>query len=262
MNVIEVVKAHPIPIGLGVLVILLLVMSKGSTSSRAASNAGAYLQSQQTASAANVALAGLNSQTQLGLGAQSVENNRIAADAANTRMGIVGNLFAMSTQANAEVTANRENNLLATYQTSMASKQNILVAENEYDVQKRTIAANVAMNGDKLAAQIRLNEQDNNAKLSAIGLATSGDLALMEKQGSIEGMLLDKNYAFQAKTLPTILQHAETMQKIGGSNAAQLASIQTEANRTDAYTRASDAKAQRNKGWLDSIVDIGKAIFS
>lgn len=255
MNVIEVVKAHPVPIGLGVLVILLLVMSKGSTSSRAASNAGAYLQSQQMASSANVALAGLNSQTQLGLGAQSVENNRIAADAANTRMGIVGNLFAMTTQANAEVTANRENNLLATYQTSMASKQNILVAENAYDIQKRTIAANVEMNGDKLAAQIRANENDNNTKLSAIGLATSGELALLEKTGSIQSSLADKNYAYQLTTLPMVLQHAETMQKIGGTNAATLANINTEVARINANTNASNAKTARQQSWLGVVGD-------
>jgi hypothetical protein len=265
INIVEVVKAHPIPIGIGVVVILLIVFSRGSSpSSSGASNAGAYLQSQQTASSANVALAGLNSQTQVALGAQSVDNNRIAMEAAGQRSGVMAGIFSVMTQANAEVSATNGANTLKSFQTMMASKQNILMAENDYDIQKRTVSAGITMKAADLASQIRMNENDNNTKLSAIGLATNGELNLLREEGTIKSALADKNaslmslmadksFDFQAKTMPTVLQHAQNMQQIGGANAQALARITGEfgLKQTELETYADRRRARADAAKSD-----------
>jgi hypothetical protein len=264
MAIMEFVKAHPVPVGLGVVVILLIVFSRGSSpASNNAAQAGNYLQAQSIAANSNTRLAEIGMTTTIAQGAQSVDNNRIAAVAAGERTGAIASLFATMVGTNAQVQMNNSGNLLKSTQSLYAHQENLVGSANALDAAKTSINANIRMNADQLQTQVRLSENDINGKLSALGMQTSGDLQMlkqlgvnqtdaMKTQGSITSLLMDKNIA----TLPTLLQHSETMLKISGENAYGLMDLQTSAARTKSRADARNEDAKTAGTWIGNVAKV------
>lgn len=273
MDIMSVVKEHPIPIGIGVVVILLIVFSRGSNGATS-SNAGAFLQAQSIAAQSNNQLAEITMRGNIALGQQSVERNHIAMDAATARTGAVAGLFATMVGTNAQVRMNADNNGVKTQQLMLNSNANMLETNAQLAIAKETIAGGIKANADKLAAQIRMGENDNGFKLSAIGAQTSGNLALMQKRGELDAAAtaqninfqkwgIDKNYEFQDKlmtanatTLPALLQHQINMAKIQGDQEYQRLSITTAADRTMANANARNKDADTGGDWISNIAKL------
>lgn len=265
-NIIEVAKKHPVPIGIGVVVLLVLVMSSRGSAASSGSNAGAYLQAQKIAADSNGQIAALNSQLSLGLGAQSVEKMSIQEQAASIRANGAMSLFASLAGVNAQVAMNDSNNAAKTVVASFANKQAMTQLENDYSIQQQTIGANIKMNGDKLASAKAMLESDNNFKLAAIGATTQGDIAKINAISEADLKSQNQQNAFTLTTMPSIFAHAESMAKITGQNAANIytiqgktatdiASLQTQAARTQ-------AQGQKNKSDWGIVTDIGKIVAS
>jgi hypothetical protein len=256
MNIMAVVKEHPVPIGIGVVVILLIVFARGSNGATS-SNAGAFLQAQSIAAQSNNQLAEITTRGNIALGQQSVERSRIAMDAATARTGAVSSLFATMVGTNAQVRMNTDNNSVKTQQLMANSNMNALETNAQLSVARDTIAAGIRTSSDKLNAMIRMNENDNNTKLNALGMETSGNLALLQKRGEFDLMALDKQIDLSIKTLPAMLQHAETMLNIQGTNAQGLARIMIEpdllvakANQDKIRTDAANSVSKEVRQWF------------
>lgn len=265
-NVITIVKQHPVPIGIGVVVVLLLLMSRGSSAASSGSNVSAYLQAQKIAADSNGQIAALNSQSSVALGAQSVEKMSIQEQAANQRAGLASSLFATLAGVNAQVSMNSNNNAAQTVVASFANQQNMAKISNDFAVQQSTIGANIKINGDKLAAAKDMLESDNNFKLAAIGATSQGDIATIGALSAADLASQDKQNAFTLTTMPSLLQHAETMAKITGQNAVNLYTIQGKTAtdiaglQTDAARTA--AQGQKNKSDWGIVSGIASTVAS
>lgn len=262
MDIMSVVKEHPIPIGIGVVVILLIVFSKGG-SGASSNNAGTFLQAQSIAAGSNAQIAEITMHGNIAQGQQSVERNSIAEGAATERASIVAGLFATMVGTGAQVRMNSDNNAIKSQMNLAAQTQSLNQTMVQQAIARETIAAGVKTSGDKLAAQITMQENDNNFKLNAIGLETGGNLALMAKRGDLDAKAMDKQLDFQGKlisanaaTLPMILQHQQTMQKASGDLQYQLASIATAADRRIADAKARNIDADTGGDWISNIAKI------
>lgn len=261
---IEMVKDHPIPIAIGV-VVLLLLMRGGSKTSSSGSSALAY-QSQQLSVQSNTQIAGINSATTLGLGAQSVEKFRIAASDAQARTSVAANvvssMMGATLQRDLADSASTNKVILATF----ARAANNDTIAGDLEKQKLVINGGIRMNADNLNAQILRNNDDNNFKLNEIGAKTQGNLATIAAQtlgsvsvigaiGNQAQIMADKNNAFTASTLPTLLQSRENLARITGQNAIQIAQVNTQADNT----RAQGEKNASDWGIVTNFVgSIGK----
>lgn len=260
-NIIEVAKKHPVPIGIGVVVLLVLVMSSRSSAASSGSNAGAYLQAQKIAADSNGQIAALNSQTAVALGAQSVEKMSIEEQAASIRANGAMSLFSSLAGVNAQVAMNGSNNAAKTVVASFANKETMTKLENDFAIQQQTIGANIKMNGDKLQAAKQMLESDNNFKLAAIGATTQGDIAKIGALSAADLASQDKQNAFTLTTMPSIFAHAETMAKITGQNAAQIANINMHAANTTADANARATNAKTSQSWVSSIASVIGSFF-
>jgi len=240
-KIIEVVKAHPVPIVIGV-VVLLVLMNRGNAAASSGSNAGAYLQAQSMATNANVQMAAMNSQASVALGAQSVDRYNVAEKAATDRMGIAASLFSTITGVNAQLAASNTDATVKTMTASMQHQENMQTIANKLTTDQATIAANVQQTGMKLSAAKDMMESDNNFRLAQIGAQTNGALSL-----------LDKQQGFEMQTLPMALAHQEEMARITGQNAINLAMVNTQPANTQ-------AQAAKNKSDWGIVTDIGSMI--
>lgn len=233
MNVMAIIKEHPVPVGIGVVVILLLIISSRNSSSSSGSGAASYLQAQQIATSSNTQMAAINSQASIALGAQSVDRYKIAESAAIERTNIVGNIFATMTGTNAQVTMNNSNNLFKSLQSGYAHAENMDQLDKNFIVQQQAISGNIKMFGDKLSADQTALVTNVNATLNALG----------------------QTQAYTERNMPTLLQHSENMAKIAGSNQLAIVTRQTEAANTS-------ADASKNKSDWGIVSDIGKIVLS
>lgn len=252
MDIMGVVKEHPVPIGIGVVVILLIVFARGSNGATT-SNAGAFLQAQSIAANSNNQLAEITTRGNIALGQQSVDRTRIAMDSATARTGMVASLFATMVGTGAQVQMSRDTNAVKSQQQMLASNANMLETGANLKLGQESIAAGIKVNADKLGAMIRMNETDNNTKLTAMGMQTNGDLQKMQLQGQFGLQAMDKEYDYNIKTLPQMLQHAETMLNIQGTNSQALARIMIEPD-------LLVAKANQDKIRTDAANSISKEI--
>lgn len=278
MDIMTVVKEHPVPIGIGVVVILLIVFSRGSSNGAAPNNAGTFLQAQSIAANSNATIAEITMRGNVAQGQQSVERNRIAMDAATARTGQVAGLFATMVGTGAQVRMATDSNAVKSQQQMLAANANMLETSANLSIARDTVAAGIKVNADKLAAQQRLFETDANYKLNALGLQTNGDLRMLEQvgknqianinaQGTVTGNLmdkefthtssmLDKNLAYSSSTLPSLLQHQQTMLGMQNDIAYQLASIQTAADRKKAEADARKTDSETGKNWVKTVASI------
>lgn len=239
MQIIELVKSHPVPFGIGAVVLLLLVMRSGGSTATAQSNGSALAQASM---ANNTQLAQINAGTSVSLGAQSVEAAKNAQDAATARTGVMASLFNSMVQGNAAVSVGMASVNAGTVQKAIDASAAREQMTLNYQAQQSQIQAGVTTAANTLAGQIQMHLDDNNAKLSAIGLTTQGNLDLLAKGGEISTTQLGMNLSAQATSLPMILQSTENMARITGGN--QLAVVQ-------AQTKAADTTAQAAKNKSD-----------
>lgn len=245
MNVIEVVKEHPIPVVVGVVIILLL-MSRGGGASSPGNTAALAVQN-------NTQIAGINAQTAVSLGAQATERYKAGESAAIARMGVASDIFATATNASAAQATNNSANNLKVVQQTFARAMNLDNLQADSENKQRAINAGLLSQQRNLDAQLAAQKNDINFKLNEFTQTIDAN-----------GSALDKQLSFTKDNLPTLLQHAENMLKIGGSNAQALATINGNTTlgvaqyQTDAQRTAADAAA--NKSNWGIVSDIGSTI--
>lgn len=238
MQIIEIVKSHPVPFAIGAVVLLLLVSRSGST--QAAQSNGSALA--QASMANNTQLATINAGTSVQLGAQASDRFKAAQDAATTRAGITAGMFDSLVNSNASVSVAMAGVNAGTVQKAIDAANAREAMNLSAQVQQSQITAGITTAANNLAGTIQMHLDDNNAKLNAIGLTTQGQLDLLAKGGEISTNQLGMNLAAQATSLPMILQSTENMARITGSN--QLAVVR-------AQTKAANTTAQANKNKSD-----------
>lgn len=238
MQIIALVKEHPVPFAIGAVVLLLLMMRGGSTQA-AQSNGSALAQASMQN---NTNLAQINAATSVQLGAQSVEAAKNAQDAALARTGVMASMFNNLVTSNASVSVGMAGVNAGTVAKALDASNARNQMELNSQTQQAQIQAGITTAANNLAGQIQMHTDDNNTKLSAIGLATQGQLDLMHLQGDISTTQLGMNIDANAKSLPMILQSAQEMARINGGN--QLAIVQ-------AQTKAADTTAQAAKNKSD-----------
>lgn len=241
MNVIEIVKAHPVPIGIGVVVLILLISSRSSQpSSASVSNAGAF--------AAQAQITGMNAQTSIALGQQSVERAKINAASAGARTTSATNLFGAIAGMLTQNASNDSNNSIKVMSNAFAHADNQQAFANQLQLGESNINAGIRINADKINGSIRAIQEDNNFKLSEIGAKTQGSLALM-RGDTINAMdIFAQQSPFIASTLASQMQHEENM-----------LFRQTEAAVTKAQ---SDAHAQNVKNDQQWAKDANEGVHS
>jgi len=258
MDIMQVIKDHPVPIIGGVILLLILSRAGGSSSSSGGSGNAA------AAYAAQSQITGINAQTSIALGAQSVEKAKIAADAATIRSSAAESFMAsIAGMANSSM-INESNNQVKNITNLYSNQQNLEKIKNDYDIGVKTINANISMNKDKLAAQQKAYETDANFKLASIGATTNGNLAMIGASKDAQLALNAQQNAFTASTLPTLMQQQQTMAKISGDynlsmlqasglNAQQLAQISGDsaAKLASINTQAQNTLAQSQKNKSD-----------
>lgn len=260
MDVIAIAKEHPVPVGIGVLVIVLLLMRSGSSqpSSASVSNAAAYQAQSQ--------LTSINAGTSVALGAQSVDRAKIAEDAATTRAGVMAGLFSTLAGLSAQTTLKGQDNTLKIVQSSFSSADNQKQLDNQLALGTATVNANVRMNSDKLAAEHSNLIDDNNFKLSQIGLQTQGSIAMIGAGKDAQLALAAQNNAFTASTMPSIFAQQALLAGMGYKSASDLATItgQNATNIAQIQVGPSQTAAQagKNKSDWGIVTDIGKIIGS
>lgn len=263
MDVIAVVKEHPIPVVIGVAIVILIISRSGGTVSNGAVNSGALaLQSQQLAVQSNTQIAGINSQTAVALGAQATERYKVGADAATTRAGIAASLVNTSIGALSQQALDDSANNLKVIQATFARATNNDNLTADSLNKQRAINAGVAMNAADLQAQTDRQNNDNNFKLAQIGAATNGSLTLLNAQGQIQKDLLGMNLSFTGANLPTILQHQENIVAINGSNAVKLATVNTQAAVIGASAAADASQTKSDQSWVAQAASIVGSFFA
>lgn len=280
MQIIEMVKSHPVPFGLGLVVLLLLVTRGGSTT--AAQSNGSALAQQSMAN--NTQLAQINAGTSVALGAQSVDAAKNAQAAALGRT-------TLATQALTAMVTSNANSSVAMAGVNATSVKNALDASTartqmqlNNDTQMATITAGQTTAANTLAAQVQMHLDDNNNKLSQIGLTTQGNLALLgltgqnavtlsaqngangigaiNAAGAISTNQLGMNIASYQTSLPSLLQSTENMAKINGGNALAIVQAQQQAAIIKANSQADAQQTKDDQSWLGSLGSLASTVFS
>lgn len=235
MEIMSIVKEHPVPIGIGVVVILLIAFSRGSSSSASSgSGAGAYLQSQAIAANSNTQLADINSKERIALGTQSVETNRIAADAATARTAQTNNLFGVLGGLNAQLQMSSDKKLLQSEQQTYSHFENLKAMASNLEMGKATIDASIKVSSNEMAYRLQAQQEDSNLQLNMLGKQIQGQLDLVHDN---------------ATSLPMILQHQESMSKIAGNNAYMM----TQADRMRAAAEQDKMRAEAANSISDAV---------
>ena len=273
MNVVSVIKQHPVPIIGAAVVLLILVSMRGSSSSTGGqANVGATLESQRIATAANVQIANINSQSQIARGAQGLaafqtqlsENGKQAV----ARTSMLSDLFTTNITASTAMQVDTNKNLTTRLLAGINSQDNQKQMANTLAITQLQTDASVKTSLAKLSTDVAMNQTNNNAKLNAIGMTIEAEkygMSLADQLARFQTSTSDSLTRYQtdvtAKNLPVIFQNAQAVATINGNTAQALASIATEADRTEAKTQASNAKAERNKGWIDTGIKLISAFF-
>lgn len=230
MDVVSVVKQHPLAIAGGVVVLLLIMGASKGGSGGASSVMGATLQSQSIATQGNVQMAGINA---------DVTKARISAAAAEAaqRTSIIGQIFQTELTTSAQLAGmNVQKNLQSTlgYLQHADNKQ---AMENQLALGMRQIDAGTQQTAAKLSAMLQAQAQSGNTQLQGLAL----QLQSGERVGAAQIDYLKSRDAITAANLPTLLAHSENMSKIAASNAQAIANINTQAARTAANVNAAGA---------------------
>jgi len=250
-KIIEFVKANPIPVGIGVVVLILIISSRGGgVSSDGAEAAASY-------NAAAAQIAGINAQTSVALGSQSIEKTKIAESAALQRTQTAATVFTALANVNATQAMNDSNNVFKSIYANIESSTARFALEKKSETELAAINAGVRMNVDKLNAELTKAKNDNNFRLSEIGALTQGNLQLIQATGTEQRLTMGQQNAFVAANLPTFMQHEENIAKIQGTTAENIARIQTQ----PAQTAAQGQKNKNDWGIVTDVLKIGGKIF-
>lgn len=184
MDIMGFVKQHPVPVGIGFVVLLVVVSASRNSGGSAGSKTAAAAAYATAANAQNAQVMAINSATAQALGAQSVEKFKASESAAVQRQGLATSALTSLAGVSAAIGASSNQTLTQTLQIATAGQVSKDQIAADLEKQTRSINGGIKMNADTLAAQIRLNENDNNFKLAQIGKTTQGNLDLMQMMGS------------------------------------------------------------------------------
>lgn len=255
MDVVSVIKTHPLPIAAGVAVLLLLMAASrgGSASSGNGAAVAASLQSQSIATQGNTSVAAINAdvfKTSLSANAQ----------AAQQRTALIGSIFNSEIATSAQLSAA---NISATTQKSlafMAHQDNQKALDNQLTLGRAQLDASTAQGAAKLDTALKLSQMSSNTQLQALSLSLQGNhdqaAQMIQGQKDMLGMNIDyakSKDAITAANLPTLLQHSENLSKIAASNAQAIASINTTAQVTAAKAAATQSYANTGMDILGSL---------
>lgn len=265
MDVMGIVKEHPYLVGGGVLLIVFLISaSRGSGTTQNADSAaaiGASLSSQDMASRANVAIAGINA---------DVAKNNNAAYASMYGMGVGAavdlaksdQLSQVAAFANFLQSGDNQSAILANKTTALAGiSAGLKMSDMQKQVALSDIASSLQASLNKDATNLKMLETTTVANVQMTDKLISGDYAksvlgagvardALASQERMHGATIGAQERetsqilnFQAATLPTLLQHDRN--------------IATMANETQRYTvdkqSATDVQMTqiKNQGLLD-----------
>jgi hypothetical protein len=255
MDIVNVVKEHPVPVGLGVFIVLILIFSRSSNTASVA-NSGAAAAMNGT-----VQLAGLSANTSVALGAQSVQNNKIQQDAANARFGIASGLLSTIASFGAQTEAQSTDNAFKIVQSAMSNDVQKTALADDLTKSTNTINANVKMNADNLSAGLKALVESDNNKINLVGAQTQGSVAVIQAGGNVASDLKAQDYAFYGANLSTLLQHSETLTSIQGKNQIGAIQAQQQAANTTADAAARAQNAATSQSWLSSIGSFVSGLF-
>lgn len=220
MSVMESIKEHPFLIG-GAAVLLILLMRSGGSSSSGDGGAAFALQQQAQAGAIDVQLAGVN-----------------AAVAANHEQR-VSEMYTSGVAAAASIKQTQTAGLIAAFSTLMAHEDN-----------QAAIAANAQLGHEQIQAAQEVSATNNLYQLLGLQNTISGnvkmtqmlsDSSFQSKQQDLMGQqqILD----YQRNTLPSLLQHAENLQKLAGDTSVTLATVGGDTAKNIAAVQGNTAQA-------------------
>lgn len=236
MQVLEMVKSHPVPFAIGgVVILLVLLSSRSSAPSAAGYNANAAMQN-------STALAQINAQTSVALGAQATERYNAGQQAALQRSALTAGIFnsMITSNANTQV-ALAGVNATQVKNASDAATARLQVTENA-EAQKFAAARSAEVAFAKVSSDLQAHLDDNNTKMNMLVKQGDINLTLLDRQVRSNEKLADMNNAVYVNTLPQILASQQA-----------LASIQTSAARTA-------AQAQKNKSDWGIVTDVGSTV--
>lgn len=257
MDIVSVVKAHPLPIFGGAVILLILVGMRGSSSSGSnTSGISAAVESQRIATAGNVQIAGINAQAATARGAQGVDAYKTQVTEngkqAIARTSMMQGLFTTQVNASTTLAVDNNKNMTSRLIAGLNHQDNQTQMADALQLGQYTTDAGVKVAMEKLATDIKVNNSNNDAKLNALGQ-------------TIASHKYDTDVT--AANLPALLQHSENAARIAGSNQQSLAQIQgnfaqiiaglnTQAARTTASANASATDAKTGASWVGTIASI------
>lgn len=255
MDIVNVIKAHPVPIIGGVIGLIVLIGMRGGSSGSSAGNViGASLESQRIATAANVQISGINAQAATARGAQVSDLYKsqlsAAGEQAKLRTMLMGEMWQTQVGASTTLALDQNKGAVTRLLGAYAHEENMTVAANQLALGQKGIDAGVKMASEKLATDIRLNQDTINGKLSALAKTTE----LSKYQTDVT-----------AANLPAMLANSQYMAKIAASNQQALAQMSSNTAQIISANQTQGQKAQANKTDSETAgnwMEIAGTIFS
>lgn len=261
MDIMAVVKEHPLPIGIGVLVLIIVIASSRSSGSSASSNGDAQadatnLQSQNIAASQSVAL-----------GAQSTQQALASTSAGTDRQSIAASLFASLAQTQAVSDMNSSNNTVQLVTAAFQNTQNQTQLADSLKLQEDTNTTNAGLAYQSLADQLKAVQDSNATSTANIAATAAGNVSQINASTAGTEGVAAQSYNFLGANLATLLQHSENLAKIQGSTATQLATIQTSPSLIAAQNgtltsqaNANAANAQSGASWVSTAASVIGAV--
>lgn len=227
MDVVSVIKEHPIPITIGAVVVLALIFGSRSSGS-SSGNASAMLQSQSIATQGNVAIAKVRAEQEAKAGDNFTSmfntSQTVSASLAAKRTDAATHIFDSITSTDAQLALADKGSILQRYMAQLSAQTSADQMAKQYSLASKNIDAGVDVAKSKMATALSMQANDNNTKLSMLGM-----------------QLGEKKYETDvtAANLPTLLQHSENLSKISADNAQAIVAIQTAAARQQASANAN-----------------------
>lgn len=223
MEIIEIVKKHPLPIGAGVLLILFLLMRSSSPASQAGAMANAQLQQQSIASNTDISLSGIN------------------AKLASERSGYAADIWKTTIGANAAVAMSQGKDTVSSLIAVLSHSDNVRKIDAQLEATNNQTAAQQSIAARSLDTAITLNRDSNNSKLTAL----AETLKLDKYKTDVTAANLPALLQGEENRLAIYANSAATLATINGQTAQAIAALNTSASRTT-------AEASKDKGESDS----------
>jgi hypothetical protein len=273
MEVIELVKKHPVAFGAGGLVLLLLLMRGGGSNSGNEAALSAGLAAQKQAGAVDVQLTSIN------------------AGLAAARTSSMADLWKSTIATNAAVKVANGKNDTAMMIAALMSRDTQYQTDAQLQTQMRAIDAQTSIAVTKLATDITMNKDSWNSKLSGLAMTLDQDSYKTDRYFDFQGTQTDKQMNFNSsntdkligletykmnltdKNLPAILASNQAMMQIqgntsialaetNGATAKAIAAINQQPANTAANAAADKADDESTQGWISTAATVAAAFFS